>query len=75
MWFSGSRWIRPSVRPATDGRFTFSGLAPGEYYLAALTDVSPADLASPQFLDQVTASAIMVAVASGEKKIQDIRIK
>jgi hypothetical protein len=27
------------TRPATDGGFTFRDLPPGEYFLAALTDV------------------------------------
>jgi hypothetical protein len=74
MWFAGSRRVRPPVRPASDGRFTFSGLAPGEYYLAALTDVSAADLSNPQFLEQVAPAAVRIAVAAGEKKTQDLRI-
>jgi hypothetical protein len=74
LWFDGSRHTRPPVRPASDGRFTFSGLAPGDYFLAALTDVSPGDLANPQFLEQVAASAIKVSVSLGEKKIQDLKI-
>ena len=75
MWFAGSRRVRPSVRPANDGRFTFSGLVAGEYYLAALTDVSPADLANPAFLEQVVPAAIKLTVAHGEKKTQDLRIR
>jgi hypothetical protein len=75
MWFSGSRRLRPPVRPATDGRFTFSGLVAGEYYLAALGDVSPADLNNAAFLEQVIPAAIKLSVAHGEKKIQDLRIK
>jgi hypothetical protein len=74
LWFDGSRHTRPPVRPASDGRFTFSGLAPGDYFLAALTDVSPGDFANPQFLEQVAASAIKVSVSLGEKKIQDLKI-
>jgi hypothetical protein len=74
MWFAGSRRVRPPVRPATDGRFTFTGLAPGEYYLAALTDVSANDLANPQFLEQIVPAAVKVTVGHGERKTQDLRI-
>ena len=75
MWFNGSRRVRPAVRPATDGRFSFTGLVAGEYYLAALTDVTPADLSNPQFLEMVVPAAIKIAVANGEKKTQDLRVK
>lgn len=74
-WFSGSRRVRPSARPATDGRFTFTGLVAGEYYLAALTDVTPADLNSSQFLELVMPAAIKMTVGDGEKRTQDLRIK
>ena len=74
MWFAGSRRVRPAVRPATDGRFIFTGLVAGEYYLAALGDVSPAELANPQFLEQVVPAAIKITVGHGEKKTQDLRI-
>lgn len=74
LWFNGSRHTRPAVRPASDGRFTFSGLAPGDYFLAALTEVSPADLANVQFLEQVAAAAIKVSVALGDRKTQDLKI-
>jgi hypothetical protein len=60
--------------PASDGRITFKGLAPGEYYLAAVTDVSPAEAADPAFLEQVALSAIKVTVGPGEKRTQDLKI-
>jgi hypothetical protein len=75
MWFNGSRRTRPIVRPASDGRFTFSGLVSGGYLLAALTDVSPNDLNDPAFLREVAAAAIKITVADGERKTQDLRIK
>lgn len=74
MWFSGSRRVRPAARPASDGRFTFAGLAPGDYYLAALTEVSAADLADPQFLELVIPAAVKISIAAGEKKTQDLKV-
>lgn len=74
-WFAGSRRVRPSARPATDGRFSFTGLVAGEYYLAALTDVTAGDLNSPQFLEMVVPAAVKITVSDGEKKNQDLRIK
>ena len=75
LWFNGSRWTRPIVRPANDGRFAFSGLAPGDYLLAALSEVSAADLSDDVFLREVATAGIKVSVAAGEKKTQDIRVK
>jgi len=74
LWYPGSRRLSPPMGPASDGRFTFKGLAPGEYYLAAVTDVSPAEAADPAFLEQVALSAIKVTVGPGEKRTQDLKI-
>jgi len=75
MWFPGSRRTRPIVRPATDGRFSFGSLVAGDYLLAALTDVTAADLTDPEFLREISAAAIKIIVADGERKTQDLRIK
>jgi hypothetical protein len=74
MWFAGSRRVRPVTRPASDGRFTFAELAAGDYYLAALTDATAADLANPQFLEQVVPAAVKITIAAGEKRTQDLKI-
>jgi hypothetical protein len=73
-WFPGSRRVRPPTGPASDGKFSFTGLPAGEYYLAALTEVSPTELNDPQFLDQVVPGAIRITLAPGEKKVQDVKI-
>ena len=73
-WTSRSRRLRPPLRPGTDGKFKFTGLAPGEYFLAALGDFEQADVLKPDFLEQVAAAAMKITLAEGEKKVQDVRI-
>jgi hypothetical protein len=74
LWFQGSRRLRAPVRPASNGRFSFTGLPPGEYYLAALTDFDPNDWYDPEFLEQVVPGAIKVTLADGERKTQDLKL-
>jgi len=52
--------------------FTITDLPAGEYLIAALTDVEPADLADPAFLSQIVPAAIPVTLREGEKKTQDL---
>jgi hypothetical protein len=72
-WIRGARRVR-SIRPASDGRFVLEGLPAGEYFLAAMTDVEPDDLADPDFLAQVAGSAITVSLSDGEQRTQNIKI-
>lgn len=72
-WTTPSRRVR-STRPGTDGRFTVPNLPPGEYRIAALTDVAPGDLNDPAFLEQVVAASVKFTLAEGERKTQDLRI-
>jgi hypothetical protein len=74
LWDAGARRIR-ATRPATTGRFTFANLPPGDYLLAALTDVQTGEWLDPAFLEQLVAGAVAVAIAEGERKTQDIRIR
>lgn len=74
MWSQRSRRLRPPTRTGTDGKFKFTSLPPGEYFLAALTDFDPADYFKPEFLEQVAAAAMKVTIAEGEKKVQDLKI-
>ena len=72
-WLTNSRRIR-SVRPATDGGFRVNGLPPGEYRLAAVTDVRPEELTDSAFLEQLVGASIPITLAPGEKKKQDVKI-
>ena len=50
---SNSMRIR-TTRPATDGRFVFTGLPPGEYRLAPIFDLEPGSAYDPAFLHSST---------------------
>lgn len=72
-WTAQSRRIR-STRPATDGRFSFANVPPGDYKLAPIDDVEPGAWFDPAFLQQLDATALRVVVGEGEQKVQNVRI-
>jgi hypothetical protein len=72
-WSTPTRRVR-STRPGTDGRFTVSGLPPGEYRIAALVDVAPGEINDPAFLEQLVPASVPFALAEGERKTQDLKI-
>lgn len=74
-WRQGSRWLRPPVRPASDGRFTITGLPPGDYYFAALTRFDPQEWYTPSFLEQVVPGALRITLVEGRPTVQDVRLQ
>jgi hypothetical protein len=72
-WLLNSRRLR-SLRPASDGHFVATDLPPGDYLMAALTDVDGDEWSDPAFLARLTSSAVPVVITEGEKKIQNLRI-
>jgi hypothetical protein len=62
------------VRPTTLGRYMVRNLPPGDYYLAAVTDVSLNQWFDPGFLDSLVPAAIRVTIAEGEQATRDVRI-
>jgi hypothetical protein len=72
-WFAGSRRV-VGAHVASDGQFTIRGLPAGEYYIAALTDVSATELTDPTFLEAVVPSALRLTLADGEQKVQDLKL-
>jgi Carboxypeptidase regulatory-like domain len=72
-WFPQARRIQ-SVRPSTDGGFTFRNVPAGEYYLAAAEDMEPGAWFDPAFLQQLVPSSMKIAIDEGEHKAQDIRL-
>jgi hypothetical protein len=62
------------VRPGTDGRFTVRNLPPGDYLMAAVTDVEPGAWFDPDFLQQLRGASARVTLSEGDKKTQDLRL-
>lgn len=78
-WLTGSRRI-VTAQPGTDGRFSLGGPGPallpaGEYYLAAVTDVSKDEQYDPAFLQSIVGAAIKVTLQPGEKSTQNLRVR
>jgi hypothetical protein len=72
-WTPGSRRIA-TARPSPDGRFTFRALPPGDYMLAAVTDLEQGGQFDPDFLKTLGPASMRIRVAEGAKIVQDLRI-
>ena len=72
-WTPLSRRIQ-SVRPASDGRFRVPNLPPGDYMIAAVTDVEQGEWYDPSFLAQLVEASTKITLAEGEKKVQNLKI-
>jgi hypothetical protein len=72
-YWSSTRRIQ-STRPATDGRYTFRNLPPGDYFLAPVVDVEPGQTSDPEYLQQLEATSLRVTIQPGESRVQDMRV-
>lgn len=63
-----------AVRSDNAGHFEVHDLPPGEYFMAAVTDIDPDDLTTPAFFERLVPAAIRVTLNEGEQRIQDLRI-
>lgn len=73
LWVPGSRRVR-SARPGNTGNFRIANLPPGEYYVCAMTDLEPNLLNTAAYLEPLVAASIKLALAEGERKVQDLKI-
>jgi hypothetical protein len=74
IWRMRALRLHEPTYPSTDGSYRIGGLAAGDYYLAAVTDLARTDHLDPDFLEQLVPGAIRLSLARGETKVQDIRI-
>jgi hypothetical protein len=72
-WGETSRRVRVQ-RPGTDGKYAFLDLPPGDYVLAAATDMEPDEWRDPAFLRSIVVGGVQVTIGEGEQKTQDLRI-
>jgi hypothetical protein len=73
LWRPSARRIQ-FARPSTDGRFAFRDLPAGDYLIAALTDLEPADLGDSFFLGQLVPAGVPVRIEDGETTVRNLRI-
>jgi hypothetical protein len=74
LW-SVPRRVSSVTRLSSDGRFTITGLPPGEYYLAVSADLDPVQLGEASFLESLLPAAVTVTLGEGERKVQDYQIR
>jgi protocatechuate 3,4-dioxygenase beta subunit len=74
-WTRAPRRLSGIVKVASDGRFSVTGLPPGEYFLAALTDLDPSQVGEPTFLEQLATVSLKLSLGEGERKVQDLKIR
>ena len=67
LWASPARRIL-ATRPATDGRYSLSGLPAGDYRLVAVTDVEPGQWYDPAFLRELLGMALPITITDGERR-------
>ena len=73
-WGRDSRRRPPATRPGTDGRFRVVGLPPGDYYIVAVSEISPEEMYDEGLLESLIPSATKLSLAEGEKKVQDFKL-
>jgi hypothetical protein len=72
-WGPNVRRVK-AVRPGVDGKYVIRDLPPGDYLLAALTDVDQDEWQDPAFLERLQPVSVKVTIAEGEKKTLDLRV-
>jgi hypothetical protein len=74
LWGTAGRRLKAPVSTDPDGTFRIGDLPPGEYFLAAVTDMEANDLKDASFLAELAAQAIRLTLGEGEKKVQNVKV-
>jgi hypothetical protein len=72
-WIDASRRTT-SIRPGRDGSFKWTGVAPGDYYLGAVTRLETGQLGDVAFIESLIPTCVKVSVKEGEMTRQDLKI-
>jgi hypothetical protein len=72
-WLPGARRVM-MTRPDTGGRYAFRSLPPGDYMIAAVTDLDQGSQYDPEFLKVLAGGSVRVSVAEGARVAQDLRV-
>lgn len=72
-WYQDSRRIK-TARPGSDGKYLIKNLPPGDYRIAAVTDVETGEWFDASFLQQLVAASATLALTDGEKKSFPLKI-
>jgi hypothetical protein len=62
------------ARPASTGKYILRNLPPGEYFVAAVTDVEQGEWFDSAFLERLIAASARITLAESEKRTLDLRI-
>jgi len=72
-WIPGGRRIL-TTRPDSRGHYSFSNPPPGDYLIAALTDLEPGAQYDPDFLKTLVGASMAISISEGGRQTQDIRL-
>lgn len=72
-WAAGDARVR-KIQPASDGKYSITGLPAGDYYVCAVTDAEPNDLKDPAFLDSLAPASFKITLKPGEKRTLDLKL-
>jgi len=72
-WRPQSRTIM-AVQPDQTGAYSFRGMPPGAYFLAAVDDVEQGEWYDPTFLQELQPGAVRVTINEGGTTARDLRV-
>jgi hypothetical protein len=72
-WGPATRHVT-TARPDQYGRFTVTGLPPGEYLVAALNYLERGESTSPEFLESIRSQATPVRLEEGDTRVVSLKM-